>query len=68
MIKRPHIQDLMEVIKAAGLKDALSHTVMLLEFVITMSVRSVHYKRVISKLKGIMLPVRSRMLLHSLSS
>ena len=59
---KPNIQDLLEVIKDAGLEEALSFAVTLLELAITIPLTSLHCERVFSRMKRIVSSSRSKML------
>ena len=59
---KPSIQDLLEVIKDAGLEEALSLAVTLRELAITIPLTSVHCERVFSRMKRIVSSSRSKML------
>eukprot|EP00794_Sanderia_malayensis_P008314 gene8314-9200_t len=59
--RKPSIQDLLSVIKAAGLEEALSQAVTLLELAAVTPLTSVHCERVFSRMKRVVSPARSRM-------
>ncbi len=55
------IQDLLSVIKNAGLEEALPRAVPLLELVVVTPLTSVHCERVFSRMKRVVSPARSNM-------
>ena len=59
---KPNVQDLLKVIKTAGLEEALPHAMVLLELAATTPLTSVHCERVFSRMKKVLSPSRSTML------
>ena len=59
---KPNVQDLLKVIKTAGLEEALPHAMTLLELAATTPLTSVHCERVFSRMKKVVSPSRSTML------
>eukprot|EP00794_Sanderia_malayensis_P008582 gene8582-9499_t len=59
---KPTVQDLLKVIKMAGLQDALPWVMKLLELAATKPLTSVHCERVFSRMKRVVSPSRSTML------
>ena len=55
------VQDLLSVIKQAGLDEALPQAITLIELAATIPLTSVHCERVFSKMKRVVSPARSTM-------
>ena len=55
----PNLQDFMSVIKTAKLEEALPEAMKLIELAVTTLLRSVHCKRVFSRMKRVVPPLRS---------
>eukprot|EP00794_Sanderia_malayensis_P008363 gene8363-9261_t len=58
---KANVQDLLSVIKKAGLEDALPQALTLLELAVVTPLTSVHCERVFSRMKRVVSPARSRM-------
>ena len=59
---KPNVQDLLKVIKTAGLEEALPHAMVLLKLAATTLLTSVHCERVFSTMKKFVSPSRSTIL------
>eukprot|EP00795_Rhopilema_esculentum_P011013 gene11013-biopygen13406 len=59
---KPNVQDLLKVIKTAGLEEALPQALILLELAAATPLTSVHCERVFNRMKKVVSPSRSTML------